>query len=121
MKIWISGADSEVVTCLALSVGEHNETTQLVCVDGSLPKGLALEDLSQLGIVTYQPDGRGRPIPKVSPIHPSENLDYLRALIEAMPPGYFISKVESEKIDKLREEKALRFHEELEHFTEEGS
>lgn len=107
-----------MVTCLALNVGDEDKAAQLVCVDGTLPKGLALEDLSQLGIVTYLPDGRGRPIPKVSPIDPSENLDYLRALIEAMPPGYFISRVESEKIDKLREEKALLFQEELEHFSD---
>ena len=87
---------------------------EITCLEGELPKGLTVQDLAPLGIVTYEPDSRGRPIPKVCPIEPSENLDYLRALIEAMPPGFFVSKVESEKIDALRQEKADRFQREIE-------
>ena len=112
MKVWISDSES-VVVCLAL-----NETSlgdcEIECLEGEMPGGLTLADLMALGIVLYEPDTRGRPIPKVCPISPSENLDYLRALIEAMPPGFFVSKVESEKIDQLREEKVERFHQELE-------
>ncbi len=113
MKVWISDAKSTVVTCLALQENESGEN-EVICLDGEMPAGLTLADLMGLGIVIYEPDTRGRPIPRVCPITPSENLDYLRALIEAMPPGFFISKVESEKIDELREQKMLRFQEELE-------
>lgn len=114
MKVWISDSSDEVVTCLGLDISEEGAEVKIVCLEGELPSGLTVQDLSSLGIVTYEPDNRGRPIPKVSPIEPSENLDYLRALIEAMPPGFFVSKVESEKIDKLRREKADRFQKELE-------
>ena len=113
MKVWISDAQSEVVTCLALQETESGQS-EVICLEGAMPAGLTLADLTGLGIVIYEPDTRGRPIPKVCPITPSENLDYLRALIEAMPPGYFVSKVESEVIDQLREQKILRFQEELE-------
>lgn len=112
MKVWISDKQSEVVTCLALE--ESDDGSHLVCVEGTLPDGLTPQDLDDLGIVTYEPDGRGRPIPKICHIEPSENLDYLRALIEAMPPGFFVSKVESDKIDQMREEKVERFTLELE-------
>jgi hypothetical protein len=112
MKVWISDSQSSVVTCLALE--EREGDCEIVCLEGEMPAGLTIADLMGLGIVTYVPDTRGRPIPKVCPITPSENLDYLRALIEAMPPGFFVSKVESEKIDQLREEKVERFHQELE-------
>lgn len=113
MKVWISDKKSEVVTCLCLEEADDG-CSHLVCVEGALPDGLTPQDLDDLGIVVYEPDGRGRPIPKVCHIEPSEGLDYLRALIEAMPPGYFVSKVESEKIDKLREAKVERFTLELE-------
>lgn len=118
MKVWISDAQSTVVACLAL-VDSDSGGNEVVCLEGELPAGLTLADLMGLGIVTYEPGTRGRPIPKVCPITPSENLDYLRALIEAMPPGYFVSKVESEKIDQLREQKAQRFQEELERIEKE--
>jgi hypothetical protein len=113
MKVWISDSESVVVTCLKLEPCSEGNL-DIVCLEGDLPSGLTVQDLGQLGIVTYEPDNRGRPIPKVWPIEPSENLDYLRALIEAMPPGYFVSKVESEKIDQLRQEKADKFQRELE-------
>lgn len=117
MKVWISDSDSTVVTCLALEergVGD----CEILCLEGEMPDGLTIADLQGLGIVRYEPDQRGRPIPKVCPITPSENLDYLRALIEAMPPGFFVSKVESEKIDQLREAKVERFQQELERVEE---
>ena len=114
MKIWISDSSSAVVTCLQLESRVEGEAVEFVCLEGDLPSGLTMQDLAHLGIVTYEPDNRGRPIPKVSPIDPCENLEYLRALIEAMPPGYFVSRVESKKIDELRREKADKFHRELE-------
>lgn len=120
MKVWISDADSTVITCLALQERKPGEC-EIVCLEGEMPTGLTVADLMGLGIVTYESDTRGRPIPKVCPITPSENLEYLRALIEAMPPGFFVSKVESQKIDQLREEKVERFHQELERIDgEEG-
>ena len=114
MKVWISDKASEVVTCLELEKHDSGNHTVMVCLEGELPDGLTLQDLNQLGIVTYEPDSRGRPVPKVSPIEPSENLEYLRALIEAMPPGYFVSKVESPIIDRLRKQKAEKFQKEIE-------
>lgn len=113
MKVWISDAQSSIVTCLALEEKEQGDC-EIVCLEGEMPAGLTIADLMGLGIVRYEPDTRGRPIPKVCPITPSENLEYLRALIEAMPPGFFVSRVESEKIDQLREEKVERFQQELE-------
>ncbi len=118
MKVWISDAQSSVVTCLALEELSQGNC-EIVCLEGEMPAGLTIADLMGLGIVKYEPDTRGRPIPKVCPITPSENLDYLRALIEAMPPGFFVSRVESEKIDQLREEKVERFHQELERIDDE--
>ncbi|MCA9776338.1 MAG: hypothetical protein KC800_06465 [Candidatus Eremiobacteraeota bacterium] len=113
MKVWISDSSSEVVTCLSLNCCDDGEM-EIVCLEGELPDGLTVQDLTSLGIVTYETGLRGRPVPKVCPIEPSENLEYVRALIEAMPPGYFISKVESAKIDELRKEKAEKFQAELE-------
>lgn len=100
------------MACLNLRKLEHGGY-DISCLEGELPSGLTLADLSSLGIVRYEPGVRGRPIPKVIPIRPSEDLDYLQALIDAMPPGYFISKVESQKIDALREARVVRFEEEL--------
>ena len=114
MKVWISDKASEVVTCLELEISDSEKRSSVVCLEGELPDGLTLQDLNQLGIVTYEPDNRGRPVPRVSPIEPSENLEYLRALIEAMPPGYFVSKVESPVIDELRKQKAEKFQKEIE-------
>ena len=120
MKIWISGRNDETIACLSLEKDEK-ECLSIHCLEGELPKGLTVQDLSYLGIVTYEPDSRGRPVPKICPIEPSENLDYLRALIEAMPPGYFISKVESAKIDELRREKADKFEAEILKFEDDDS
>jgi hypothetical protein len=120
LKVWISDSTSEIVTCLGLHSAESGQM-EIVCWEGGLPDGLTVQDLTSLGIVTYETGNRGRPIPKVCPIEPSENLEYVRALIEAMPPGYFVSKVESAKIDELRKEKAEKFQAEIEKFqTEEG-
>lgn len=121
MKVWISDNASEVVTCLLLELTQGGDEPEIVCLEGELPSGLTVQDLSQLGIVTYEPDNRGRPIPQINHVEPCENLEYLRALIEAMPPGYFISKVESETIDELRLEKAEKFRIELEKIEAEDS
>ncbi len=115
MKIWISDRDSQTVACLKLAGLESDSTGVTVeCLEGELPDGLTLSDLERLAIVTYEPDSRGRPVPKITAIEPSENLEYLRALIEAMPPGYFVSKVDSPTIDRLREEKIVRFQKVIE-------
>lgn len=120
MKVWISDAQSSIVTCLALEEREAGDC-EIICLEGEMPAGLTIADLMGLGIVKYEPDTRGRPIPKVCPITPSENLEYLRALIEAMPPGFFVSKVESEKIDQMRAEKVERFEQELERIQNEDA
>lgn len=113
MKVWISDNKSVVVTCLELDSGNDGQV-EIVCLEGELPDGLTVQDLTQLGIVTYETGHRGRPIPKVCPIEPSEDLEYVRALIEAMPPGFFVSRVESDKIDEQRAEKAELFQREIE-------
>ncbi|MFA5504026.1 MAG: hypothetical protein WC314_11630 [Vulcanimicrobiota bacterium] len=112
MRVWISDNKSQNVACLCLNQGPNG--VEIVCLEGELPDGLTVQDLANLGIVTYETGQRGRPIPKVCPIEPSENLEYVRALIEAMPPGYFVSRVESAKIDEERKKKAEKFQEELE-------
>ena len=66
MKVWISDAESTVVTCLALT-DDGTGTCEVVCLE-----------------------------------------------------GFFVSKVESEKIDQLREQKVQRFQEELERIDEES-
>ena len=113
MKVWISDNKSVVVTCLELDSGNDGQV-EIVCLEGELPDGLTVQDLTQLGIVTYETGHRVRPIPKVCPIEPSEDLEYVRALIEAMPPGFFVSRVESDKIDEQRAEKAELFQREIE-------
>jgi hypothetical protein len=113
VKVWISDKSSEVVTCLQLDASADGEV-EINCLEGELPDGLIVQDLAHLGIVTYETGNRGRPIPKVCPIEPSENLEYVRALIEAMPPGFFVSRVESDKIDEQRKVNAERFQREIE-------
>lgn len=119
MKVWISNKSSEVVACLMLECDQGK--VEVVCLEGELPDGLTAQDFTNLGIVTYESGNRGRPIPKVCPIEPSEDLEYVRALVEAMPPGYFVSKVESDKIEEQRKEKAEKFQRELEIFEAEES
>jgi hypothetical protein len=113
VKVWISDKESTVVACLKLDPTREGQV-EIVCLEGELPEGLTVQDLTQLGIVTYETGNRGRPIPKVCPIEPSEDLEYVRALIEAMPPGFFVSRVESEKIEEQRKEKAELFQREIE-------
>ncbi len=119
MKVWISDNDSNEVVCLNVDItADHKIDVQ--CLEGDLPDGLVLSDLGNLAIVTYESGARGRPIPKIKAIEPCENLEYLRALIEAMPPGFYVSRVESEAIDRLREQKIEKFEQELESLNEEG-
>lgn len=113
MKVWISDADNKTVTKLEFS-SEQEGDSAIACLEGELPEGLSLQDLSTLGIVNYKSGNRGKPIPEICPVEPSENLDYIRALTEALPPGYHVSKVESPVIDELREQKALLFFQEIE-------
>lgn len=113
MKIWIADNSSKIVVCLQYNRKTCGET-EIVCLEGELPEGLIVQDLTQLGIVVYEPGARGRPVPRVCPIEPSEDLEYVRALNEAMPPGFYVARVESEKIEQQQKEKAKKFEQELE-------
>lgn len=113
MRVWISDTENELVTILELIPGPQEEP-EIFYVEGELPDGLTLQDLFALGVVDYRSGKRGKPVPTISTVEPSENLEFIRALTEALPPGYHVSKVESEVIDKLREEKAEKFFEEIE-------
>jgi hypothetical protein len=118
MKVWISDSLNRTTTVLKIESCNDLPNSKFVCLEGELPEGIALQDLSGLGTVSYTAGNRGRPIPKICRVEPSENLDYVQALIEAMPPGYYVSRVESDKIDQLREEKARLFFQEIEHMSD---
>lgn len=119
MKVWISDNSNKIKAVLELEPG-CDQCPKLVCLEGDLPDGLVLQDLTRLGTVSYVVGARGRPVPRICRVEPSENLEYVRALVEAMPPGYYVSKVESEKIEELRQEKALLFFEEFERMADSG-
>lgn len=118
MRVWISDSVNEITT--VLDIESDVPEPKIVRVSGDLPDGLALCDLSRLGIVTYEVGSRGRPVPRVQVVEPAENLDYVRALVEAMPPGYHVCRVESEKLDELRAEQESRFRAEMERLAEEA-
>ena len=108
MKVWISDNANQISTVL-----EITEEPQVLCLEGQLPEGLALQDFLRLALVNYESGVRGRPIPRLCRVSAEESLDYVRALQHAMPPGYHVCKVESEEIERQREEKAALFEEEL--------
>jgi len=82
-------------------------------VDGALPGGLTEGDLTCLGFVYYETDARGELVPRVREVPMANSLDYLRALMDSLPPGYYLSQVDSETIEQQRHDKRLRFEAEL--------
>ena len=108
MKVWISDNDNQIYTVL-----EITEEPQVLCLEGQLPEGLALQDFLKLALVNYEAGARGRPVPRLCQVSAEESLDYVRALQHAMPPGYHVCKVESEEIERQRRERAALFEEEL--------
>ena len=89
-------------------------TEQEIQVDGRLPGGLTEGDLRSLGFVYYETDARGELVPRVREVPMSNSLDYLRALMDSLPPGYHLAQVDSENIERQRLDKRLRFEQELE-------
>lgn len=84
-----------------------------VSLDGVFPGGLTPEDLAELGFVYYETDERGDIVSRVREVPPSETLAYVRALQDALPPGFHISHVDSEVIEAERRQKRRRFEEEI--------
>lgn len=82
--------------------------------EGDLPAGLTPADLERLGFIYYETNEKGEFVARVQEVKPSESLDYLRALIDSLPPGYHLSQVQSEKIESERRQKRKRFEAELE-------
>lgn len=82
-------------------------------VEGAFPGGLTADDLSELGFVYYETDDRGDIVSRVREVPPSETLAYVRALQDALPPGFHISHVDSAVIEAERQQKRRRFEEEI--------
>lgn len=106
-----------MVVCIADSQG--TQVARLILeggdlkIDGALPGGLTEGDLTSLGFVYYETDTRGELVPRVREVPMSNSLDYLRALMDSLPPGYYLSQVDSETIERQRQDKRLRFEQEL--------
>lgn len=88
---------------------------------GELPGGLAPEDLERLGFVYYETNERGKFVPRVQEVEAGETLDYLRALIDSLPPGYHLAQVQSEKIEHERRLRRARFEAELDALAGDGA
>lgn len=86
---------------------------QKLVVEGEFPGGLTAEDLETLGFVYYETSQRGELVARVQEVPLSNSLDYLRALIDALPPGYHISQVDSDTIAAERQERRKRFEAEM--------
>ncbi len=106
MRVFISDSANIQVALVRVQEGQ-------VHVQGAFPGDLTPEDLSRLGFVHYETDERGEIVTRVREVPPAESLDYIRALQDALPPGYHISQVESARIDEERRQKRRRFEEEL--------
>lgn len=106
-----------MVVCIADSQGTQVARLTLegdqVQVDGCLPGGLTEGDLASLGFVYYETDARGELVPRVREVPMANSLDYLRALMDSLPPGYYLAQVDSETIERQRQDKRLRFEQEL--------
>ena len=105
-EVYIANSRGEVVVTLAFGDG------QLRCT-GQLPGNLTVADLKKLGFVYYENDARGQSIARVKEVPLSEGLDYLRALNDALPPGYFLARVCSERIDAEQQLHREAFEREL--------
>jgi hypothetical protein len=106
MRVFISDSANTRVAQVFVEGGQ-------VHIQGSFPGDLTPEDLGRLGFVHYETDERGEIVTRVREVRPTESLDYVRALQDALPPGYHISQVESARIDEERRQKRRRFEEEL--------
>ncbi len=106
MRIVISDSGSFEVAVLTVQDGA-------VSLEGTFPGGLTHEDLEELGFVYYQTDERGDIVSRVREVHPDESLDYVRAVQDALPPGFHISRVDSARIEEERQARRRRFEEEL--------
>lgn len=112
MRIIISDSRNVAVATLLVSSGD-------VQVEGSFPGGLERQDLMGLGFVYYETDSRGDIASRVREVPPTESLAYVRAVQDALPPGFHVSHVESEQIEDERRQKRRRFEEELARIGEE--
>ncbi|MEW6281975.1 MAG: hypothetical protein AB1758_25445 [Candidatus Eremiobacterota bacterium] len=106
MVVSISDSQSREVATVVVEEGR-------VALQGEFPGGLTDADLSSIGFVHYDTDERGEVIARVKEVAPAESLEYVRALFDALPPGYHISNVDSEKVHQERLRKRARFEEEL--------
>ncbi len=106
MRIIICDSGNTEVAVLRVSGGA-------VRLEGSFPGGLTTEDLGSLGFVYYETDERGEIVSRVREVRPTDSLDYVRAVQDALPPGFHISRVESARIEEERRQKRRRFEEEL--------
>lgn len=106
MRIILSDSRNTQVAVLTVKDGQ-------VQVEGAFPGGLTPQDLGELGFVYYETDDRGDIVSRVREVPPSECLAYLRAVQDALPPGFHISHVESDVIEAERHQKRRRFEEEI--------
>ena len=113
MRIVICDSENTQVALLVVSPSGE------VQVDGAFPGGLTAEDLGHLGFVYYEMDERGEIVTRVRETPPADSLEYVRAVQDALPPGFHVSQVESGRIEAERREKRLRFEEELARIVEE--
>lgn len=90
-------------------------------VEGEFPGGLTCQDLESLGFVYYETDNRGELVARLKEVPPSNSLDYLRALLDALPPGYHIGQVRSRAIEKERRVRRERFEAEISLLDSEAS
>lgn len=113
MRIYICDSRNTEVAVLVVKDGE-------VEVEGAFPGGLTATDLEELGFVYYETDDRGEIVTRVREVPPSECLAYVRAVLDALPPGFHIANVESEVIEAERHRKRKNFEEELQRIGEES-
>lgn len=106
MVVSISDSRNQEVAKVVVESGQ-------VRVEGEFPGGLTEADLRALGFVHYETDERGELLTRVKEVAPDESLEYVRALFDALPPGFHISNVSSEKVKAERLAKRERFEREI--------
>ncbi|HXE73804.1 MAG TPA: hypothetical protein VNO81_14165 [Candidatus Nitrosotenuis sp.] len=115
MRVVICNSQSQPVAWLEVGPG------RVEVVRGTFPGGLSSSDLENLGFVYYETDERGEVVTRVREVSPGESLEYLRALMDALPPGYHIARVDSEIIENQLRARRRRWEEELARLDEEES
>lgn len=108
MIIVIENDQNQVVATLAIDKALN------ISLHGTLPGGLTVSDLHNLGYFYYEISDRGEPIQLVREVPVSECLAYIRALQDALPPKYHVASVKSPIIERERAEKLRNFEKELE-------